>query len=60
MNKELVKKLYWDAVNKCEEGNAWEFEEYFVKAVLKEVETILDYSPRDTKNQIEIHFGVKL
>lgn len=33
MNKELLKNFYDQAITKCEEGDAWEFERHFAQAI---------------------------
>ena len=41
MNRELLEKLYFDAVEECEEPIAWLFEEKFTEIVLKEIKQII-------------------
>lgn len=59
-NLPLLKDLYYKAVTRCEDGNAWNFEKHFTEVILEEIVPLIDYSYRDTLNNIENHFGVKL
>ena len=36
MNRELLKRLYDDAVSKCNDNTAWMFEERFAELIIQE------------------------
>ena len=62
MNKELIRKLFFEATRICEEkavNDAWLFEEEFTRLIVKEcVNVVRDTFDDDTiATHIEEHFG---